>query len=195
MKINPSRIKGPWNVGYTLDVHTVSSTYLGENAAGHPQFDTTRSEIGESLYRLKYSGDKSYVKELASVAARFLREKEVKLDVVVPLPPSKSRSAQPVTLVGRELAGQLHLDFGDGLLRKIKKTPELKSMTEIEERQKALAEAFEATSHALAGRRVLLFDDLYRSGASMAAAASTLLEEGGADYVFALALTRTRTNR
>lgn len=195
MEINAARIKGPWNVGYTLDVHTVSSTFLGYNAAGYPQFDSTRSEIGELLYQLKYSGDKGAVKKLASVAAEFVRSKELVIDMVVPLPPSKKRSVQPVVLIARELASQLQIDFGDGVLRKIKETPELKSMEDIDERRNALSEAFEADSRELEGRRILLLDDLYRSGASMSAAASTLVDGGRAAYVATLALTRTRTNR
>src|SRR3990172_2938540 len=118
MKTNHAHIKGPWNAGYTLDVHTVSSTYLGDNAAGHPQFDTVRSEIGQLLYDLKYSGNKAVARELATEAARFVRLKELAVDVVVPLPPSRSRSDQPVAMVGRELARQLRVDFGDGLLRR-----------------------------------------------------------------------------
>jgi len=42
---------------------------------------------------------------------------------------------------------------------------------------------------------VLLFDDLYRSGATMNAIAAALLDEGGAADVFALAITRTRSKR
>ena len=46
---------------------------------------------------------------------------------------------------------------------------------------------------ALRRRRVLLLDDLYRSGATLNAVASLLKEEGGVSAVFALALTRTRS--
>lgn len=45
------------------------------------------------------------------------------------------------------------------------------------------------------GRKVLLFDDLFRSGATMNAVTDVLLKKGGAPKVFALTLTRTRSSR
>ena len=55
--------------------------------------------------------------------------------------------------------------------------------------------AFRADSTVLAGRSVLLVDDLYRSGATMNAVAEALSEEAQAAAVHALALTRTRRHR
>ena len=43
------------------------------------------------------------------------------------------------------------------------------------------------------GKRVLILDDLYRSGATMAAVARTVREQGHATEIHVLALTRTRT--
>jgi hypothetical protein len=48
--INPIPITGPWDEGFALDSHTVSSRYLGDDAYGNPQFDTIRSPIGELLF-------------------------------------------------------------------------------------------------------------------------------------------------
>ena len=53
VKINPHKLNGPWSDGSALDVHTTSSTMIGHNAFGHPVFDTTRSPLGELLYKLK----------------------------------------------------------------------------------------------------------------------------------------------
>jgi hypothetical protein len=50
MKIDPRPIAGPWDVGFTLDVHTVSAEFLGYDLDGRPLFDTLRSEIGELLF-------------------------------------------------------------------------------------------------------------------------------------------------
>jgi len=45
------------------------------------------------------------------------------------------------------------------------------------------------------GQHILLFDDLYRSGATMNAITSVLLGLGQAASVNALTITRTRSNR
>jgi len=48
------RLNGPWAKGFAFDLHTISSEYTGDNEYGHPTFDTTRSQIGQLLYELKY---------------------------------------------------------------------------------------------------------------------------------------------
>ena len=49
MEVNVKEIYGEWDLGYSLDKHTVSSTPVGYNEFGHMQYDTTRSEAGEAL--------------------------------------------------------------------------------------------------------------------------------------------------
>src|SRR6516225_4063660 len=49
----PRQIIGKWKGGFALDVHTLSSIPIGYNEFGHMQFETTRSEVGELLYKLK----------------------------------------------------------------------------------------------------------------------------------------------
>ena len=51
LAINPIAINGPWQQGWALDLHTLSSTFIGDDAFGHPQFESKRSEIGELLYQ------------------------------------------------------------------------------------------------------------------------------------------------
>lgn len=64
MKINPHRIRGSWEDGYVLDVHSTGSTFLGYDELGHTVFDTNRTEMGELLYLLKYKGDVSVLSEI-----------------------------------------------------------------------------------------------------------------------------------
>lgn len=45
------------------------------------------------------------------------------------------------------------------------------------------------------GKRILLFDDLFRSGATMNAITANLYDFGMAVEVFALSITRTRSNK
>ena len=54
IEIHPQEIKGEWDTGYVLDVHTISSTMIGYNEFGHPEFETQRSSLRELVYRLKY---------------------------------------------------------------------------------------------------------------------------------------------
>jgi predicted amidophosphoribosyltransferase len=45
------------------------------------------------------------------------------------------------------------------------------------------------------GRRVLLFDDLYRSGATMNVICASLYDSGCAESVFALTVTKSRNKQ
>ena len=107
--INPKRIYGNWLSGFALDVHSLSSVYLGVNEAGHDVFDTTRSEMGELLYRLKYCGDKSAALEIIDTASAVLKPHRSKFDILVPVPPSGARAIQPVIIVARGIGKAIGL--------------------------------------------------------------------------------------
>jgi competence protein ComFC len=73
VEINPIQLIGPWDEGFALDFHTVGSQYLGDDAYGLPQFETTRTPIGELLYKLKCRSDKSTVEALCQNRSRVYR--------------------------------------------------------------------------------------------------------------------------
>jgi predicted amidophosphoribosyltransferase len=167
-QINPKKIPGSWSQGYVLDVHTLQSEFLGHDEFGHPIFDTKRSEIGELLYRLKYKNDASVLEEIVETTARFIRSwKLIQLDFILPTPPSKRRSNQPVMRIAKGLSESLKVPLCSDCIVKIRETAELKNVYDYHERLKLLENAFEVKSTKLKGATVLLFDDLYRSGATM----------------------------
>lgn len=195
IEIHPRKIKGRWTEGYALDLHTTGSTFLGYDGNGHPQFDTTRSELGELLYKLKYGGSAATVDQIAEIAADFLTNHwKVEADLIVPVPPSNTgRRRQPVLEVAKEISVRTKIEFSSSCIEKIKQTPELKNVYDYKERVAALEDAFSADAKQVAGKRVLLFDDLFRSGATMNSIAERLIGEGAVKAVFALTLTQTRS--
>jgi competence protein ComFC len=192
LEIHPMEIKGSWDVGYALDRHTISSTMIGYNEFGHPEFDTQRSPLGELVYRLKYKADKTVVPLIVEAVVSFLQSRTVQADVVVPMPPSKQRSYQPVIEIASELSKALKVAFDSESLRKAKATPQMKDVGDYAARVAALDTAF-AVGSDVEGRRILLIDDLFQSGATMNVVAKTLKEQGRAKAVYAVALTRTRS--
>src|SRR6266481_2889286 len=71
IEIHPNEIRGSWERGYVLDVHTISSTMIGYNEFGHPEFDTVRSALGELVYRVKYRGDKGAILSIVEAITGF----------------------------------------------------------------------------------------------------------------------------
>lgn len=196
MKISPRRIKGKWTCGYSLDLHTLSSEYIGDNEYGHPQFDTKYSDMGGLLNRLKYKSDKSVLRIIIDTAAEFLNSKSWSVDLIIPVPPSReTRAFQPVIAVAKGVSKFTGIKLCTDCVVKIKKTPELKDIYEFSKRIEILKDAYAVAKREVEGRNILLFDDLYRSGATLNAITQALKNKGKAKEVYALTLTMTRRRR
>lgn len=144
ISFDPVRIPGRWREGYALDLHTAQSTFLGDDEYGHARFDTKRSAAGELLYRLKYKGDlsglrPSAVGELVEAAALFVRSWAPPIDILVPVPASRTRSLQPVLAVGEALARALKLEFSPSCVRRTQEMPELRDVYQYDERWRLLS--------------------------------------------------------
>lgn len=196
MKISPRRIKGKWTCGYSLDLHTLSSEFIGYNEYGHPQFDTKYSDMGGLLNRLKYKSDKSVLRVIIDIAAEFLNSKSWSVDLIIPVPPSReTRAFQPVIAVAKGVSKFTGIKLCTDCVVKIKKTPELKDIYEFSKRIEILKNAYAVAKREVEGRNILLFDDLYRSGATLNAITQALKDKGKAKEVYALTLTITRRRR
>lgn len=192
--IRPIKISGQWLSGFALDNHTVSSTCIGRNSYGYPRFETKYTEIGELMYRLKSRRDKSVIPELIEATAEFIQSSwKPPLTLIVPMPPSNiSRADQPVFILAAALGERLGLPVRANAVVKIKQTGQLKNVYDYGERVRVLEGAFSADPALVGGQRVLLFDDLYRSGATMNTVTRVLLSQGKASEIYAMGITRTR---
>jgi competence protein ComFC len=188
--INPRRLQGSaWIEGYALDVHVLSSSFVGYDEYGHARFDNVRSPVGELLYQLKYRRDQTAVDQLAEAAESFLRSWKPPIDAIIPVPPSLTRTNQPVTAVATALAQRLQIPLCASCLSKVKQTPQLKDIVEYDKRTEALKDAFTVATEHTTGKSLLLFDDLYGSGATVSHIAEVLKTQGGATAVYLLTLT------
>jgi len=193
VKINIRRLRGPWDDGYALDFHTLGSTFLGHDAYGHPRFETTRSPVGDLLYQLKYRNDQEAVGPLIEAIMSLWTQWNPPIDAIVPVPPSNiGRKSQPVIILATALAKQVKIPLCTECLSKTRRTPQLKDVFEYDKRREALKDAFVVSAMQTRGKRLLLFDDLYRSGATVSVITELLKKEGGAKAVYLLTLTETR---
>lgn len=190
VEINQRRLLGPWDEGYALDRHTLSSTFLGYDQFGHERFDTKRSPVGELLYQLKYKNDHTAIDPLAEAAESFLKNTcRLPIDAIVPVPPSSVRKVQPVMVVAEALAARLGVPVCTGCLTKVKQTPQLKDITDYDKRNEVLTGAFTVAPDLTTGKTLLLFDDLYGSGATVAHIVKVLKNTGRAKAIYLLTLT------
>jgi adenine/guanine phosphoribosyltransferase-like PRPP-binding protein len=104
-------------------------------------------------------------------------------------PPNASRSAASPDR--RRLARRFNVPVVMAVSKKATGAAELKDLRDFHEREAVLKDALSVNARAIAAKRVLLVDDLIRSGATLGAVAAAL-GNAGAAIIFAFALTKTR---
>lgn len=90
VRINPTKLPGPWAAGYALDLHSLSSTFLGYKGS-IPRFDTKYTELGELVYRFKYRSDAAALPAIIDTVEEFIRQSKWEIDCIVSVPPPRSR--------------------------------------------------------------------------------------------------------
>ena len=112
------------------------------------------------------------------------------IDLIVPVPATRQRKYPPVLFVATALSERMNIPLCAGCISKVKQTAQLKDLHEYDKRMAALDGAFTVASAQTEGKDILLFDDLYRSGATVSAITHLLKKEGEAKTVRLLTLTR-----
>lgn len=145
--------------------------------------------LKESIHLLKFHGIKRIAKPLGSLLLE-LRPGNYAAIVPVPLHPKKlkEREFNQTALLGRHLSRVLKIPL---LLDSLVKIRETKLQTEVGRtgRLGNLKKAF-AVSGNLAGKRLLLVDDVITTGATVSECSSVLIKAGASD-VAVIALARS----
>jgi len=188
-------IKGNWKKGFAYDVHTLDSTLLGVEY-GHNRFETTRSEMGELIYQLKYcSNISSTIKIVTLLLEEFNSLNQV--DFIIPIPSTNTnRIIQPVLAIAEELGKRICIPVIKDMLIKKLGGEELKNVDTPHQRKELLKkQMYLINKYDLHEKTVLLLDDLYRSGSTLAVATDLLYHQANVKNVFVLTMTKTRTIR
>jgi competence protein ComFC len=188
-------LEGNWKSGKAYDLHTTSSTHLGTDELGHDRFDNMRSKMGELVYQLKYKHDKSKVEEIVTLLDQIGGIEN--FDFIVPIPPTnKNRPIKPVELIAVALGKKRGVTVVTDALSN-EGSEELKGITDPVARNELLEAALKLddSENKYAGKKILLVDDLYRSGSTLHVATDLFNKQGKAAQVSVLTMTKTRSNR
>jgi ComF family protein len=155
--------------------------------------------LQQALVRLKYRRDLPLADTLAEWAAPRLASAAWPVDLIVPVPlaagKTRRRGYNQAALLAQPLAERLSLMWRPAGLRRLRE-PRSQVGLSWAERQRNVAEAFEATAGCVAGRHVLVVDDTCTTGATLRACARALHQAGAASVRgFALAQARLRYTR
>jgi competence protein ComFC len=186
---------GNWEKGLACDIHTLNSIYLGEDDYGNKHWDTKRSAMGQLVYELKYNNDKSAIAKIIDLIHQKAEGFE-KFDIIVPSPSTKmDRLFQPVEEIAKALGAYHNIEVIHALTKETGGV-ELKDVDDPEERKNLLEKYMKlAKKYDFSGKKVLLLDDLFRSGATLMAATKILYEQANAETVDVLTMTKTRSKQ
>lgn len=146
------------------------------------------------VHALKYRGMTALAPPLASLLTAAARLHQLDADVVVPVPLAglrgRLRGYNQAEALARPLANELGLAFSRDALARRRHTPPQARSADAETRRRNVQGAFVCRKDdTVAGRRVLLVDDVATTGATLGACASAL-REAGADAVWGLVFAR-----
>jgi len=150
--------------------------------------------LQSAQWSLKYEN----VPEVAEPLGKRLAERFVLLnwtiDMIVPVPMHTSRLRErgynQAQLLGEVAAQELGLTCVPDAIKRLRQTQSQVTLN-AQERLANMQNAFEAEPRFVSGQRILLIDDVYTTGATLAACAQAALD-AGAIAVYGLAVTAPR---
>lgn len=152
-----------------------------------------RSGARELVHGLKYQHQAVLAAPMAGLLFCFLKDNPLPADVLVPVPlfprRRRVRGYNQSALLAHALARQLALPVEKRTLVRARNTASQAETRNADERRVNVRGAFECRSYQLAGKRVLLIDDVSTTGATVDACARAL-REAGATSVWALTFAR-----
>ena len=178
--------------GRVLEKHTICAVCRKLQ----PSYNAARSwavfdgPLRKAIHHLKYGGDMSLADILARPMLSLLGYQNWKIDIVVPVPISRTRKEtrgfNQAALLALPIALGANYPFQSRALMKTRET-ETQVGLSLEQRRANVAGAFKAIKQHTLQKRVLVVDDVMTSGATMEMCASALLE-AGASCVYGLTL-------
>lgn len=148
-------------------------------------------KIQSAIHSLKYENGRSLAEPLGERMATLLENLNWTIDILVPVPLHttrlRERGYNQAQLLSEVIASRLGIPCVPHALRREQFTRSQVGLNAVE-RQANLEDAFQANSDFITNKIILLIDDVYTTGATLAVCAEALLSAGAKD-VYGLTVT------
>ena len=154
--------------------------------------------VRSSLIRFKFYHRRSYAQKYAAILAQKLPDIREKYDLVAWVPVSRLRKLKrgydQVELIANALCNELQI-MPEVCLKKIRHNPPQSSIPSAAQRRANVLGVYKVPAPKLvAGKRILLLDDIITTGATISECAKTLMA-AGAKEVYGVAVATTRQHK
>lgn len=179
--------------GYGPDLCTdcIDAEHIFERGFSCVEYGAAERDL---IHQFKYK-DKAYLgRKLAEIMCDRIRAEELELDLIVPVPmfrrKEKQRGYNQAAVLASNLAKYMGISYSGKLLLRVVETEAMNRLNALG-RKRNIREVFSVPhdkTDQLAGKTILLVDDVYTTGNTADACTATLLEAGAARvFVFAFA--------
>jgi ATP-dependent DNA helicase RecQ len=180
--LNVIPLNGDFDSGYALGQYS--------EAARHAE----KTQVGTLLHRFKYRFDPDAGTILADSVAELINSRSLlkSADLIVTVPPSfTSRPFDPISFLAERISKRTGIRWEKDVIKRIRITKLQKRIFDKAGKKENVISTFRLNNPELIfGKKILLLDDLYDSGATIGEI-SQILRRAKADKIFALVLAKT----
>ena len=145
--------------------------------------------LRQAVHELKYRNLKAIAPFLAGEMASYLQKYPLEADILVPVPLHarrlKERGYNQSELTARYLSALTGIPWKSNILVRQRHSPPLARSASREERRENIAGAFAVSGEGLAGKNIILVDDVSTTGSTLDACAA-VIKAAGAQKVWGL---------
>ena len=187
---NLIELKGPWDLGYAIALHSISSVMIDPS---HNLYDTTYTPVRKILKKFKYRGQLRLKNDLVSIATAVIKMKfcDIPIDILTTPPSNTNRiNYQPMDVIANSLSSNLGVEFCKTVGNK-KTDQSMKNIPMKGEKVKYLIDNLYCGVNDIENKNIVIIDDIFDSGATLEICTQKL-KEHKCKNVYVLTFTKTR---